>query len=59
MSPEAFSFPESDSNLVLTLGFAGSSVVKNLPAMQEMWVGSLGPEDSLGEVLVAQSCPTL
>ena len=27
--------------------FPGSSVVKNLPAMQEMWVQSLGQEDSL------------
>ena len=34
-------------------------MVKNPPAMQETWVGSLGLEDPLGEVLVAQSCPTL
>ena len=26
-------------------GFAGGSVVKNLPAMQEMWVLSLDPEE--------------
>ena len=30
-------------------GFPGGSVVKNLPAMQEMQVPSLGQEDSLGE----------
>ena len=28
-------------------GFPGGSAVKNLPAMQEMWVWSLGQEDSL------------
>ena len=27
--------------------FPGGSVVKNLPAMQEMWVRSLGWEDAL------------
>ena len=58
VSPEAFSFPESKLDK-LTHGFAGSSVVRNLPAMQETPVGSLGLEDPLGEVLVAQSCPTL
>ena len=29
------------------MGFPGRSVVKNLPAMQEMWVRSLGWEDPL------------
>ena len=29
------------------LGFPGSSLVKNLPAMQETWVRSLGWEDPL------------
>ena len=29
------------------LDFPGGSVVKNLPAMQEMWVWSLGLEDLL------------
>ena len=29
------------------LGFPGGSAVKNLPAMQEMWVWSLGLEDLL------------
>ena len=28
-----------------SLGFHGGSVVKNMPAMQEMWVESLGLED--------------
>ena len=29
------------------MGFPGSSTVKNLPAMQETWVRSLGWEDLL------------
>ena len=29
--------------------------MKNLPAMQETWVGSLGPEDSLEEVMATHS----
>ena len=29
------------------MGFSGGSVVKNLPAMQETWVQSLGHEDLL------------
>ena len=29
------------------MGFPGGSVVKNLPAMQETWVRSLGQEDPL------------
>ena len=29
------------------MDFPGGSVVKNLPAMQEMWVLSLGQEDPL------------
>ena len=42
----------------MTMGFAGSSVVKSLPAMQEaqeMWVQSLGQEDSLEEGMAAYS----
>ena len=31
------------------MGFPGGSVVKNLPAMQETWVRSLGWEDPLEE----------
>ena len=34
------------------LGFPGGSVVKNLPAMQETPVQSLGREDPLEEVIV-------
>ena len=33
------------------MGFPGGSVVKNLPAMQEVWVWSLGQEDSLGKIM--------
>ena len=29
------------------LGFPGGSAIKNPPAMQEMWVQSLGQEDAL------------
>ena len=35
--------------MLLKLGFPGVSVVKNLPAMQETRVRSLGWEDSPGE----------
>ena len=34
-------------------------MVKNPPAMQEIWLQSLGGVDSLEKVKVAQSCPTL
>ena len=35
------------------LGFSGGSVVKNLPAKQEMWVQSLDQEVSLEKEMVA------
>ena len=37
------------------LGFPGVSVVKNLPAMQENWVGSLGQEDPLEKGIAIHS----
>ena len=37
-----------------SLGFPGGSAVRNLPAMQEAWVRSLGPEDPL-KVMAAHS----
>ena len=37
------------------MGFSGGSVVKNLPAMQEAWVRSLGQEDPLEEEMVTHS----
>ena len=37
------------------LDFPGDSAVKNLPAMQEMWVQSLGEEDSLEEGMATHS----
>ena len=37
------------------LGFPGSSVIKNLPARQEMWVPSLGREDPLEEGMTTHS----
>ena len=35
--------------------FPGESVVKNSPAMQEMWVQSLGQEDHLEEIMATHS----
>ena len=45
---------------MLGLGFPSGSVVKNLPAMQETWVRSLGSnlpsrEDALEEVMATHS----
>ena len=37
------------------MGFLGSSVVKNLPALQEMQVQSLSREDSLEEGMATHS----
>ena len=37
------------------LGFAGDSVVKNLPANQEIWVQSLGEEDPLEKEMATHS----
>ena len=37
------------------MGFPGGSVVKNLPAKQEMWVQSLGWEDPPEKEMVTHS----
>ena len=37
------------------MGFPGGSVVKNLPAKQEMWVQSLGWEDPLEKEMATHS----
>ena len=37
------------------MGFLGGSAVKNLPAMREIWVRSLGWEDSLEEGMATHS----
>ena len=37
------------------MGFPGGSVVKNLPAMQETWVQSLGQEDPLEKGMATHS----
>ena len=37
------------------MGFPDASVVKNLPAMQETWVQSLGWEDVLKKEMAAHS----
>ena len=47
------------SNLAYTfpnIGFPSDSVVKNLPAVQEMLVRSLGQEDLLEKVWATHSC---
>ena len=36
-------------------GFPGAQMVKNLPAMQEMWVQSLGEEDPLEKGMATHS----
>ena len=41
---------------IFCLGFPGGSAVKSLPAMWEMWVPSLGREDSLEEEMANHSC---
>ena len=41
--------------LVYFLGFPGGSEVKNSPAVQEMWVRSLGQEDALEEEMAVHS----
>ena len=42
-------------SLTITMGFPSSSVVKNLPAMQETHVRSLGGEGSLEECMATHS----
>ena len=37
------------------MGFPGGSVVKNLPAMQETWIRSLGREDPLEKEMATHS----
>ena len=37
------------------MGFSGGSEVRNLPAIQEMWVQSLGQEDPLEEGMATDS----
>ena len=39
----------------LCLGFPGGSVVKDLPAMRQTWVQSLGWEDALEEGMATYS----
>ena len=43
------------SSLKALSGFSGDSVVKNLPAMQEKGVQSLGQEEPLEEDMVTHS----
>ena len=41
--------------LILIMDFSGGAVVKNLPAMQETWVQSLGWEDPLEKEVATHS----
>ena len=41
--------------IIALQGFSGGTPVKNLPAVQEMWVQSLGWEDPLEEGMAALS----
>ena len=41
--------------MLFLMGFPGGSVVKNLSAVQEMWVQSLGWEDTLENGLATHS----
>ena len=43
------------SLLTIFMGFPGGSVVKNLPAKQEIWVRSLGLEDAQEKEMVTHS----
>ena len=47
-------FTKLNLNLV-PVHFPGSSVVKNLLVIQEMWVQSLSQKDSLGKEMVTHS----
>ena len=40
---------------IVKVGFPGGSVVKNPPAMQETWVGSLGRKDLLEKGMATHS----
>ena len=40
---------------MIKMGFPGGSVVKNLTAMQESWVQSLGQEDPLEKEMATHS----
>ena len=40
---------------ILIMDFLGGAVVKNLPAMQKTWIGSLGWEDPLEEEMATHS----
>ena len=41
--------------VLLIRGFPGDAVLKNLPAIQETWVWSLGQEDPLEEGMATHS----
>ena len=55
LSPSADSRPWITSKVILTLGFHGGSLVKNLPARQVTRVQSLGWEDPLEKEMATHS----
>ena len=58
LPPKSFWFKSQKQRSPSTSSFSGGSVVKNPPAMQETWVGSLGWEDPLEkEIATLSSVP--
>ena len=55
LSPSADSRPWITSKVILTLGFHGGSLVKNLPSRQVTHVQSLGWEDPLEKEMATHS----
>ena len=52
---ETFPAPQPELAIPCSMGFAGGSVVKNLPAMQEMQIQSLDLKDPLEERMATHS----
>ena len=50
-TPEEFSLSQFGGTYVVSWGFPGGLVVKNLPVKLETWVWSLGQEDSLEKAM--------
>ena len=52
---KAFQTMFNKTMVAIMMGFPGGSVVKNPPAMQEMWVRFLGQEDPLEKEMATLS----
>ena len=55
-STSIFNQVQDDPLVVNLTNFPGGSAVKNPPAMQEMWVQSLGQKDPLEKEMTTHSC---